>query len=100
MGREGCERIRLDGFASLCADRAASKLLDDRMVIAQFDTPHILIGIVVLGIGRIERISTTPDAFPKVELVMSASLERLVVNAELHTISGTKQEGLPLAIGS
>src|SRR5690606_7547566 len=92
MAREGCEGIRFDGFTCLSADRPAGELLDDRMVITQLDAPHVSLWVVVIRVGRIEGITTTPDAFPEIELIGRAGLFGLVVDAELDA-TGRAEHG-------
>src|SRR5690606_37761502 len=93
MGREGRKRVGINGFAGLRADLPAGELLDDRMVITQLDPPHVLGWVVIVRVRRIERVPTTPNTFPEVELVRRAGLLRLVVDAQLDATGRAEHGG-------
>src|SRR5690606_6515068 len=91
--------VGFDGLAALQIERAGGELLNNRVVIAQLDTPDVLLRVVVVRVSFIEAIATPPDAFPVVELVDGAGLFGLVVDTELDATSRAEQVGLTFAVG-
>src|SRR5690606_296429 len=96
---EGSIAVGFDGFAGFKIKRTGGELLDHRVVVAQLDTPDVLLRVVVIGVGFIEAIATPPDAFPVVELVDGPGLLGLVVDTELDATSRAEQVGLAFAVG-
>ena len=68
------------------------------MVVTQFDTPHVLLWVVVIRIAFVEAVATLPDVFPVVEFVDGPGLFGLVVDTELDATGGAEQVGLTFAV--
>ncbi|MCY1297338.1 hypothetical protein D9M70_467740 [compost metagenome] len=94
MTREGFEGLGLDGQAGTGVNRAGGELLDDGVVIAQFDPPYVLVLVVVQRVLITEGVATLPDLFPVVQLVGGPGLLGLVVEAELNATGGAEHVGL------
>ncbi|MNF75669.1 hypothetical protein D3C84_577460 [compost metagenome] len=74
----------VDHGAGLHIGRSVGKLLDDRVVVAQFDSPDGGLGVVVLVVLVVEGVvHAGPDRAPVIELVDAPGLQRLVVDSEL-----------------
>ncbi|MCY1302130.1 hypothetical protein D9M70_517740 [compost metagenome] len=100
MARQFGKGTVVDHGAGIHIGRAIGKLLNDRVVIAQFDPPDWGFRVVVLVVFRVERVvHAGPDRAPVVELVDAPRLQRLVVDRELDARGGTEQERLATAIG-
>ncbi|MCY1378816.1 hypothetical protein D9M69_664800 [compost metagenome] len=84
MARQFGKGAVVDHGAGIHIGRAIGKLLNDRVVIAQLDTPDRSFRVVVLIVLVVERVvHAGPDRAPIVELVDTPGLQGLVVDGEL-----------------
>ncbi|MDT4847384.1 hypothetical protein FQZ97_814360 [compost metagenome] len=84
MARQFGKGAVVNHGAGLHIGGAVGELLDDGVVIAQFDTPDGGLRVVVLVVFGIERVvHAGPDRAPIVEFVDAPGLQGLVVNGEL-----------------
>src|SRR5690606_9022578 len=90
--------VGFDGLAALQIERAGGELLNNRVVIAQLDTPDVLLRVVVVRVSFIEAIATPPDAFPVVELVGGPGLFGFVVDRQLNTTGRTEHVGFTTSV--